>query len=90
MCWKNVSICGVHIPQKCIECVIFTHSPVPHLKLQVKFFENLFTPKVEGLEEATICSIKIQSGNMKIPWNISLFTFCIICNFSKCDGFTVL
>ena len=27
---------------------------------------------------------------MKVTWNISLFTSCMICNFSKCDGFTVL
>ena len=23
-------------------------------------------------------------------WNISLFIFCMTCNFSKCYGFTVL
>ena len=34
--------------------------------------------------------IKIQSENMKMTWNISLFIFCMICNFSECDGFTVL
>ena len=37
-----------------------------------------------------ICSIKIQSEDMKMTWNISLFTSCMICDFSKCDDFTVL
>ena len=37
-----------------------------------------------------ICFIKIQSENLKTTWNISLFIFCMICNISKCDGFTVL
>ena len=34
--------------------------------------------------------IKIQSENMKMTWNISLFIFCMIYNFSNRDGFTVL
>ena len=37
-----------------------------------------------------ISSMKIQPENMKMTWNITLFAFCMICNFSKCDGFTVL
>ena len=69
----------------------FYSCPSPPLKtpaVQVEFFENL-SPKTEGVEEAMIWSIKIQSENMKMTWNISLFTFCMICNFSKCDGCTV-
>ena len=27
---------------------------------------------------------------MKMTWNISLFVISMICNFSKCDGLTVL
>ena len=88
---KNISIYGVHIPRKCTESIwIFTHAPVPQLKLQVEFFQNLFPPKTEGLEQAMIYSIKIKSENMKMTWNISLSTFCVICNFSKCDSSTVL
>ena len=49
MCGKNFLI-YVHIPKKCIECIIFTRAPVPHLKLQVEVFENLFPPKTEGVE----------------------------------------
>ena len=71
---------------------IFTHAPVLHSKLQVQFFENLFPPRAKnkGVEETMICFIKIQSENMKMTWNISLFICCMIYNFSKCDGFTVL
>ena len=41
----------------------------------VDFFENLFTPRQKWWEEAMIYSIKIQSENMKMTWNISLFPF---------------
>ena len=75
MCGKNFSIYGVHIPQKCIECIIFTHAPVLHLKLQVEVFENLFPLKTEWVEEAMTFSIKIQSENMKMTWNISYLHF---------------
>ena len=84
------SIYGVHIPRKSLNLSFFTHTPVPHSKLLVEFFENLFPPRQKGWEEAITCSIKIQSENMKMTWNISLFTFCMIFNFSKCDGFTAL
>ena len=71
---------------------IFTHTPVLHSKLQVHFSENLFPARAKnkGVEETMICFIIIQSENMKMTWNISLFICCMIYNFSKCDGFTVL
>ena len=47
----------------------------PHSKILVEFFENLFSPTQKGWEEAMICSIKIQTENMKMIWNISLFPF---------------
>ena len=65
---------------------IFTHAPVPHSKLQAEFFVS---SKEKWVEKTMTCFIKIQSENMKITWNIRLFVFYIICNFSKCDGFTV-
>ena len=70
----------------------FTHAPVLHSKLKVQFFENLFPPRAKnkGLKETMICFIKIQSENMKMIWNISLFICCMIYSFSKCDGFIVL
>ena len=78
--------------ERALNLCIFTHTPVPHSKLQVKFFENLFPPRAKnnGVEETMICFIKIQSENMKMTWNIGLFICCMIYNFCKCDGFTVL
>ena len=50
---------------------IFTHALVPHSKLQVQFFENLFPPSAKNkkVEETMTCFIKIQSENMKMTWN---------------------
>ena len=67
----------------------FYSFPSPPLKTPGRIFWKYVSPKMEGVEKAMICSIKIQLENMKMTWNISLFTFCMICNFSKCDGFTV-
>ena len=58
----------------------FIHAPVPHSKLLVEFFENRFPQRQKGLEEAMICSVKIQSENM-MTWNISLFPFDMIAIF---------
>ena len=80
MCGKNFSIYGVHIPRKSLNLCFFTHAPVPHSKLLLEFFENLFSPR-QGVEEAMICSIKIQSENIKMTWNISLFPFGMIAIF---------
>ena len=33
---------------------------------------------------------KIQLENMKVTKNIRFFIFCLICNFFKCDNFTIL
>ena len=55
------------------------------------FFENLFPPTAERVQETMICFTKIQSENMMIAWGIiTLFIFCMICNFFKRDGFTIL
>ena len=62
----------------------------PPLKTQGQFFWKSVSPKTKGVEEAMIYFIKIQSENMKMTWNISLFILCMICNFSECDGFTIL
>ena len=62
----------------------------PSSPLRQKFLKFCFPQQPKGVEKTMICFIKIQSENIKITWNIRLFIFCIICNFSKCDGFTVL
>ena len=69
---------------------IFTHASVNNSKLQIESFENLFFRMTEGVKEAIIFCIKIQSENMKMTWNISLFIFCMIFNFFKLDGFAIL
>ena len=69
---------------------IFTRAPIPHSKLKTEFFENQFFPKQKEVEKTMICFIKIQSENIKMTGKATLFIFCMICNFSKCDGFTVL
>ena len=81
MCRKNFSICGVHILRKSLNLCFFTHAPVPYSKLLVEFFENLFPSRQKGFEEAMICSVKIQSENMIMTYNISLFPFGIIAIF---------
>ena len=87
---KNFSIHGVHIPRKCIESMHFYSCSSPPLKTPGRVFWKSVSPKTKWVEETMIFFIKIQSENMKMTWNISLFIFCMICNFSKCDGFTVL
>ena len=61
-----------------------THSPGSILS------KICFHQQQNGVEETMICFIRIQSENMKTTWNIRFFIFCMICNFFKCDGFTVL
>ena len=78
---KKFSIYGVQIPRKSLNQYFFTHVPVPQSKLLVEFFENLFPPRQKGWKEAMICSIKIQSENMRFTWNISLFPFGAIAIF---------
>ena len=56
--------------------------PRSPLKTPGRTFWESVSPKAEEVEEAMICSsIKIQSENMKMTWNISLFTFCMIAFF---------
>ena len=89
--WENFFNLWCHI-RKYIQSMDIYSRPVPHSKLQVQLFENLCSPRAKNkmMEENMICFIKIQSEKMKITWNNSLFIFCMIYNFSKCDGSTVL
>ena len=61
-----------------------THSPGRVLS------KICFPQQQKGFEETMICFIKIQSENMKMTWNMRFFIFYMICNFFKCDGFTIL
>ena len=55
----------------------FTHASVPDLRFLVEFFENLFPPR-QGVGGS---SVEIQSKNMKMTSNISLFPFGMIAIF---------
>ena len=81
MCGKAFSIYGVHILRNSLNLCFFIHASVAHSKLLVEFFENLFPLRQKGLEEAVICFVKIQSENMKMTSNISLFPFGMIAVF---------
>ena len=61
-----------------------THSPG---QLLLKIY---FPQQQKGVEKTMICLLKIQSENMKMTWNIKFFIFCMLSNFFKWDGFTVL
>ena len=48
MCGKKFSIYGVHIPRKSLNLCFFAHALVPHSKLLVECFGNLFPPRTDG------------------------------------------
>ena len=81
---------GVHITRKCIESMYFDSYPSSPLKTPGRIFWKSFSPKQKGMKKTMICFIKVQPENVKMTWNIRLFIFYMICNFSKCDCFTVL
>ena len=77
-------------PENALNLCIFNHTPSLPLKTPGKVSERKsVSTKTKGVEETMICFIKIQSLDLIIN-HISLFIFCMICTFSKCDSFTVL
>ena len=77
--------------ENALNLCIYTHPPLAHSKLQVEFFKICSPQHRRGGESYDLLhNIKIQSEDMKMSWNTSLFTFFMIFNFSKCEGFTVL
>ena len=83
------TMCG-----KKIKFMVFTfwkNALIPHSKPQAEnVLKIFFLQQQKEVEKTKICFIKIQSENIKMTWNIRFFTFCLICNFSKYDRFTVL
>ena len=59
----------------------FYSCPTPALKTPGRSFLKSVSLKSEGVEEAMICSIKIQSKDMKMNWNIGFVTFGMIVIF---------
>ena len=78
--WETLFTLGCHIARKSSNLCFLFMSQSPHSKLRVEFFENVST-KTERVEEAIICSVKIQSENVTMTWNISLFPFGMIAIF---------
>ena len=78
MCGKHFSIYDVHIPRKSLNLCFFTHAPVPPSELLVEFFVS---QRQKGWRKARVCSIKIQSENVKMTRNISFFPFGMISIF---------
>ena len=68
----------------------FPHAPVPHSKIQAECFENLFplTPEMGGENYDLIYINLIRKYEDDLEGNTIIL--CMICNSSKCDGFTVL
>ena len=69
--------------KKIIESMLFYSCHSPALKTLGRIFWKSVSPKTEGVKEAIICSAKIQSENIKLTGNISLFPFGMIANFLK-------
>ena len=88
--WEKLLIYGVPIPRKSMNLSFFAHAPVPHSKLRVEIFENLFAPRQEGWEEAMICSIKTEPENTKMTWNISSFPLGMIAIFLNVMGLATI
>ena len=86
---KNFQFMVFTLLENALNLSIFAHAPSPQLKTPGRIFWKSVSPKMKWVEETMICFIKIQSKNMKMTCNITLFIFCMICIFSKCDGFTV-
>ena len=80
--WEKLFNLWCFIPRKCIESM--------HFDLFPRIFWKFVSPKAKGVQETMICFMKVESENMKTTWNISLFIFSMICNYTNCDGFAVL
>ena len=80
MCGKDFSIYGVSFPENhWINAFLLMPQSLP-LKNPGKMFWKCFLQD-RRVEEAMICSVKIQPENMKMTWNISLFPFGMIAIF---------
>ena len=73
-----------------LEPCIFTHALVTNSKLQVEVFENLFPQRRERGGRYDLLyqnSVRKYEDDQEYQF---IFSFCMICNFSKYDGFTIL
>ena len=65
----------------CSHSQIYAFLLMPQSSTQNSWQNFLFPQRQKGWEEAIICSIKMQSENIGITWNISLFPFVMIAIF---------
>ena len=66
---KTLRVLVFKFLENALNLCIFTHAPVPYLKLQVEFVRKSISPKMKGVEETAICCFRIQSESMKMTWN---------------------
>ena len=95
ICGKSFQFMVFTFLENAFNPCIFTHVSFSYSKLQVEFFENVFPPRQKGWSKLWF---SLSKFNQKIcrwlgilvwkTWNIGIF--CMICNFPKCDCFTVL
>ena len=68
--------------QHALKLCIFTHAPVPHSNSRYNFLKICTPQEVKGGE-----NYDLLYQNLIRKYE---FIFCMICNFFKCDAFTVL
>ena len=60
MCGKFFQFIVFTFPESALNLCIFIHAPVPHSKLQVEFFENLFSRRRKGWRKLWFALLKIN------------------------------
>ena len=96
--WLNIPPCVREIfelmmftfLENALNLCIFTHTPVPHSKLEVEFFENMFPPRRKEWGKIWLALSKFNHKIWRWLETLVYLYFFVICNFSKCDSFTVL
>ena len=82
------------ISRKCVESMHFYSCLSFPLKTPVRiFWRSVSPPRRKGLRVLWFALLKFHWKIWRWLLYISLFTFCMICNFSKfskCDGLTIL
>ena len=87
---KNFKFTVFAFLENVVNLGIFTHAHVPHSELQAESFENLFPLTEETVEEHYDLLYQNSIRKYEDVLEIRFFLFCVICNFSKFDAFTVL
>ena len=75
--------------ENALSLCVFTHDLVLHSKLQAEFFKTCFPQEKRG---GGNYDLLYQNSVRKHKDDLEhyLFTFCMIYNFYRCDGYTVL